>query len=133
MAVYCVFFKEMKMLDKEVRVWDVYTGLESIVKNLLTSLRAVNELQNSAVRERHWQQLMNTTGVWGKFGCFTVSQNLLKRTRSHILPRMRYCIYHSIDFFLLLCNLMFFHLTILPSHVQACNNRSKSVNPITSM
>lgn len=51
------------MLDKEVRVWDVYMGLESTVKNLLTSLRAVNELQNSAVRERHWQQLMNTTGV----------------------------------------------------------------------
>ncbi|KAM3866414.1 LOW QUALITY PROTEIN: dynein axonemal heavy chain 11 [Diretmus argenteus] len=57
------FAKEMKTLDKEVRVWDVYTGLESTVKNLLTSLRAVNELQNSAVRERHWQQLMNTTGV----------------------------------------------------------------------
>lgn len=51
------------MLDKEVRVWDVYMGLESTVKNLLTSLRAVNELQNSAVRERHWQQLMNTTRV----------------------------------------------------------------------
>ncbi|KAL7890701.1 hypothetical protein AOLI_G00001770 [Acnodon oligacanthus] len=57
------FAKEMKTLDKEVRVWDVYTGLESTVKNLLTSLRAVNELQNLAVRERHWQQLMLTTGV----------------------------------------------------------------------
>lgn len=55
--------QEMKTLDKEVRVWDVYAGLESTVKNLLTSLRAVNELQNSAVRERHWQQLMHTTGV----------------------------------------------------------------------
>lgn len=58
-----VALKEMKVLDKEVRVWDVYTGLESTVKNLLTSLRAINELQNSAVRERHWQQLMNTTKV----------------------------------------------------------------------
>ncbi|XP_064167563.1 dynein axonemal heavy chain 11-like [Anguilla rostrata] len=57
------FAKEMKTLDKEVRVWDVYTGLEATVKNMLTSLRAVNELQNSAVRERHWQQLMSTTGV----------------------------------------------------------------------
>lgn len=53
----------MKVLDKEVRAWDVYAGLESTVKNLLTSLRAVNELQNSAIRERHWQQLINTTGV----------------------------------------------------------------------
>ncbi|KTG04987.1 hypothetical protein cypCar_00006303 [Cyprinus carpio] len=58
-----MFVKEMKTLDKEVRPWDVYSGLESIVKNSLTSLRAVNELQNSAVRERHWQQLMRTTGV----------------------------------------------------------------------
>ncbi|KAM6948829.1 LOW QUALITY PROTEIN: dynein axonemal heavy chain 11-like [Aplochiton taeniatus] len=57
------FAKEMKTLDKEVRAWDVYAGLESTVKNLLTSLRAVNELQNPAVRERHWQQLMTTTGV----------------------------------------------------------------------
>ncbi|KAG7259758.1 hypothetical protein CRUP_010534 [Coryphaenoides rupestris] len=44
------FAKEMKTLDKEVRVWNVYAGLESTVKNMLTSLRAVNELQNSAVR-----------------------------------------------------------------------------------
>ncbi|TTH38815.1 Dynein beta chain, ciliary [Bagarius yarrelli] len=64
------FAKEMKTLDKEVRVWDVYAGLESTVKNLLTSLRAVNELQNSAVRERHWQQLMHTTGV-----SFTMDEN----------------------------------------------------------
>lgn len=63
MRILLLLLKEMKVLDKEVRVWDVYTGLESTVKNLLTSLRAINELQNSAVRERHWQQLMNTTKV----------------------------------------------------------------------
>ncbi|XP_007888401.2 dynein axonemal heavy chain 11-like [Callorhinchus milii] len=57
------FAKEMKTLDKEVRVWDAYAGLESTVKNMLTSLRAINELQNPAVRERHWQQLMNATSV----------------------------------------------------------------------
>ncbi|XP_053327234.1 dynein axonemal heavy chain 11-like [Spea bombifrons] len=57
------FAKEMKTLDKEMRTWDVYLGLESTVKNLLTSLRAVNELQNPAVRKRHWLQLMSKTGV----------------------------------------------------------------------
>ncbi|XP_072275197.1 dynein axonemal heavy chain 11-like [Pyxicephalus adspersus] len=57
------FAKEMKSLDKEVRTWDVYLGLESTVKNLITSLRAVNELQNPAVRMRHWLQLMSKTGV----------------------------------------------------------------------
>ncbi|KAK5888840.1 hypothetical protein CesoFtcFv8_014895 [Champsocephalus esox] len=72
------FAKEMKMLDKEVRAWDVYIGLESTVKNLLTSLRAVNELQNSAVRERHWQQLMNTTGVRFVMGEGTTLGDLLE-------------------------------------------------------
>ncbi|XP_069366837.1 dynein axonemal heavy chain 11 [Paralichthys olivaceus] len=72
------FAKEMKMLDKEVRVWDVYMGLESTVKNLLTSLRAINELQNSAVRERHWQQLMKTTGVRFVMGEGTTLGDLLE-------------------------------------------------------
>ncbi|XP_078250276.1 dynein axonemal heavy chain 11-like [Pogona vitticeps] len=57
------FAKDMKTLDKEVRAWDVYLGLESTVKNVLVSLRAVNELQNTAIRKRHWQQLMTATGV----------------------------------------------------------------------
>ncbi|XP_078394996.1 dynein axonemal heavy chain 11-like [Cetorhinus maximus] len=57
------FAKEIRMLDKEVRAWDAYTSLDSTVKNLLTSLRAVTELQNPAIRERHWYQLMNSTGV----------------------------------------------------------------------
>ncbi|KAK5608169.1 hypothetical protein CRENBAI_003200 [Crenichthys baileyi] len=72
------FAKEMKVLDKEVRAWDVYLGLESVVKNLLTSLRAVNELQNSAIRERHWQQLMNTTGVRFVMGESTTLGDLLE-------------------------------------------------------
>uniref|UniRef100_UPI00398EA260 dynein axonemal heavy chain 11-like isoform X1 n=2 Tax=Pristiophorus japonicus TaxID=55135 RepID=UPI00398EA260 len=57
------FAKGIRMLDKEVRVWDAYTSLDSTVKNLLTSLRAVTELQNPAIRDRHWYQLMNSTGV----------------------------------------------------------------------
>ncbi|XP_061694561.1 dynein axonemal heavy chain 11 [Syngnathoides biaculeatus] len=78
------FAKEMKMLDKEVRLWDVYMGLESTVKNLLTSLRAINELQNSAVRERHWQQLMNTTKVTFVMGEETTLGNLLELQLHHV-------------------------------------------------
>ncbi|XP_038653360.1 dynein heavy chain 11, axonemal-like isoform X2 [Scyliorhinus canicula] len=66
------FAKEIRMLDKEVRAWDVYTSLESTVKNLLTSLRAVTELQNPAIRDRHWYQLMNSTGV-----TFVMSDNTI--------------------------------------------------------
>jgi dynein heavy chain, axonemal len=57
------FAKDVRLLDKEMRVWDTYIQLEATVKNMLTSLRAVGELQNPAIRERHWQQLMCSTKV----------------------------------------------------------------------
>ncbi|XP_060515880.1 dynein beta chain, ciliary [Cylas formicarius] len=55
------FAKEIRMLDKEMRSWDTYNGLEATVKNTLTSLKAVGELQNPAIRDRHWDQLMSST------------------------------------------------------------------------
>ncbi|XP_076016721.1 dynein axonemal heavy chain 11 [Genypterus blacodes] len=55
-----MFAKDIRKLDKEARVWDVYAGLDLYVKNLLTSLRAVSQLQNLAIRERHWVQLIRT-------------------------------------------------------------------------
>ena len=50
-------------MDKEVRAWDTYLELEATVKNMLTSLKAVSELQNPAIRTRHWKQLMVATKV----------------------------------------------------------------------
>ncbi|TKS81941.1 Dynein heavy chain 17, axonemal [Collichthys lucidus] len=55
------FAKDIRKLDKEARAWDVYSGLDLYVKNLLTSLRAVSQLQNLAIRERHWMQLIRAT------------------------------------------------------------------------
>ena len=46
-----------------MRAWDAFTGLDSTVKNMVTSLRAVGELQNQAIRDRHWEQLMQATQV----------------------------------------------------------------------
>ncbi|XP_053409478.1 dynein axonemal heavy chain 11 [Nycticebus coucang] len=57
------FAKEIWSLDKEVRVWEAYAGLAGMVKDMTTSLRAVTELQNPALRDRHWRQLMKTVGV----------------------------------------------------------------------
>lgn len=53
-----------------MRSWDTYTCLEATVKNMVTSLRAVGELQNPAIRERHWKQLMNSTKV--RFTYFSI-------------------------------------------------------------
>ena len=41
------FSKDIRGLDKEMRTWDAFNGLEVTVKNMLTSLRAVGELQAS--------------------------------------------------------------------------------------
>lgn len=57
------FAKDVRLLDKEMRIWNTYIELEATVKNMLTSLRAVGELQNPAIRERHWHQLMTSTKV----------------------------------------------------------------------
>jgi hypothetical protein len=57
------YFLLSAAMDKDMRTWDTYVTLEATVKNMLTSLRAVGELQNSAIRERHWQQLMKSTKV----------------------------------------------------------------------
>jgi len=57
------FSKELRVLDKETRAWDAYNGVENTVKNMMTSLRAVGELQNPSIRDRHWTQLMQATGV----------------------------------------------------------------------
>lgn len=61
------YAKDIKGLDKEMRAWDAFTGLDSMVKNMMTSLRAVGELQNPAIRDRHWLQLMMATKVQVSF------------------------------------------------------------------
>lgn len=63
MFTYLLFAQDVRNLDKEARVWDVYSGLDLYVKNLFTSLWAISQLQNRAVRERHWAQLIQITQV----------------------------------------------------------------------
>ena len=69
------FVKEIRSLDKEMRAWDAFAGLDSTVKNMVTSLRAVCELQNPAIRERHWQQLMQATQVSSVSSIYIWSKN----------------------------------------------------------
>lgn len=53
----------MRGFDKETKSLEPYTETEAMIKNLLTSLRAIIELQNPAIRERHWIELMQATQV----------------------------------------------------------------------
>ncbi|NXA80882.1 DYH9 protein, partial [Thryothorus ludovicianus] len=72
------FAREIRNLDKEMRAWDAFSGLDSKVKNMLTALKAVAELQNPAIRERHWDQLMQVTGVRFVMDSDTTLADLLK-------------------------------------------------------
>lgn len=57
------FNKDMRTFDKDMKLLRPYLETEAIIKNLLTSLRAITELQNPAIRERHWTELMYATKV----------------------------------------------------------------------
>lgn len=50
-------------MDKEIRDWSVYTYIENTIKNMITSLKTLIELQNPAMKERHWAELMKVTNV----------------------------------------------------------------------
>lgn len=70
------FSKDIRGLDKEMKSWDAFIGLDNSMKNMMTSLRAVNDLQNPAIRDRHWRELMQATkvcskpmGGWGAVVC----------------------------------------------------------------
>ncbi|KAB1266021.1 Dynein heavy chain 17; axonemal [Camelus dromedarius] len=72
------FAKDVRSLDKEMKSWDAFVGLDNTVKNMITSLRAVSELQNPAIRDRHWQQLMQATQVKFKMSEETTLADLLQ-------------------------------------------------------
>ncbi|XP_017869001.1 PREDICTED: dynein beta chain, ciliary-like [Drosophila arizonae] len=57
------FGRELRGLDPSMRTWEPFIFMEASLKNLMTSLRAVTELQNPAIRDRHWVELMQTTQV----------------------------------------------------------------------
>ncbi|XP_039757462.1 dynein beta chain, ciliary-like [Pararge aegeria] len=57
------FTKDLRQLDKEMRTWEPYLTIEATIKNLMTSLRAVTDLQNPAIKDRHWVELMMATKV----------------------------------------------------------------------
>lgn len=69
--------KELRNLNKEMRNWEPYTYLEGKLKNLITSLRAITELQNPAIRERHWTELMQATQVRFEMDDTTILSDLL--------------------------------------------------------
>jgi dynein heavy chain len=57
------FVKEVKALPKRVREEDCFKGVDLLVKNFLVSVPLVADLRSPAMRDRHWEQLMEATKV----------------------------------------------------------------------
>jgi len=53
----------VKKLDKKVRTWDCYRGLEGTVNNYLVALPLIQQLKHPSMRQRHWKELMLVTGT----------------------------------------------------------------------
>ncbi|KOC63491.1 Dynein beta chain, ciliary [Habropoda laboriosa] len=70
--------RELRHLDKDVRSWVLYSNVEAQVRNMMASLRAVSELQNPAIRDRHWKELMAETKVAFSMTDNTTLEDLLK-------------------------------------------------------
>lgn len=57
------YSKDIRALGKSIQQWEPYQHVDRLLRNLLTSLKAITELQNSAIQDRHWIELMQSTGV----------------------------------------------------------------------
>jgi hypothetical protein len=67
-SLYSAACRRSILLLCQIRDEDVFKGLDNMVKNFLVSVPLVADLRSPAMRERHWQQLMEATKV---------SQNML--------------------------------------------------------
>ena len=58
------FIKEFRKMPKHIRQLNVGQALEAIMKTFKNSVPLFVELKNEAMRERHWEELMNKTGIY---------------------------------------------------------------------
>mmetsp|Transcript_10755 Transcript_10755/g.40251 ORF Transcript_10755/g.40251 Transcript_10755/m.40251 type:complete len:4525 (-) Transcript_10755:51-13625(-) len=72
------FSRSMKTIDKRAKKWNVYIDLESYVGNFQRTLPLVHDLRNEGMRDRHWQMLMNKTGVKFELSANFKLENLLE-------------------------------------------------------
>lgn len=57
------FTRDLRTLDKCIRDWAPYVYIVAVLRELVSSLRAITELQNPAITERHWLELMQLAKV----------------------------------------------------------------------
>ncbi|XP_061387676.1 dynein beta chain, ciliary, partial [Musca vetustissima] len=61
------FTRDLRILDKSIRDWSPYLYIVGVLRELVASLRTITELQNPAITERHWLELMQETQLAKRF------------------------------------------------------------------
>eukprot|EP00656_Telonema_subtile_P018040 TRINITY_DN1972_c0_g1_i10.p1 TRINITY_DN1972_c0_g1~~TRINITY_DN1972_c0_g1_i10.p1 ORF type:complete len:4525 (-),score=1414.93 TRINITY_DN1972_c0_g1_i10:97-13671(-) len=54
---------QVRRLDKKVRIWDTYKGIDDECNNMMVSLPLIQQLKSPSMRQRHWKELMLVTGT----------------------------------------------------------------------
>lgn len=68
------FIKEFKRLPKGVRLLRPGILLDIRMKEFKNSIPLFIELKNEALRERHWQELMEKTGTYRKHFTYDIAK-----------------------------------------------------------
>ncbi|KQS52177.1 uncharacterized protein Dere_GG12117, isoform B [Drosophila erecta] len=77
------FTRDLRTLDKCIREWAPYVHIVGVLRELVASLRAITELQNPAITERHWMELMQLTKLSYKCNKSTKLAQLLTLQLQH--------------------------------------------------
>ncbi|XP_017082814.2 dynein heavy chain 17, axonemal [Drosophila eugracilis] len=77
------FTRDLRTLDKCIREWAPYVHILGVLRELVASLRAITELQNPAITERHWMELMQLTKLSYKCNKSTKLAQLLTLQLQH--------------------------------------------------
>lgn len=56
------FSKRLQKMSKEVKEWDVFCNLKDRITQIKRTIPLLLDLRNSAMRERHWSQIMDLIG-----------------------------------------------------------------------
>lgn len=57
------YMKEMRKMDRDVKSWNVFAGLDRDIKDMITQLQVAVELRSPNIRERHWNQLLENSSA----------------------------------------------------------------------
>lgn len=71
-----VHIKNYRRLPREIRQYEFAIGVEMALKDFKSTIPLMVDLKNEALRDRHWNQLMEKSGTFSSSGQLVVSGQL---------------------------------------------------------